>query len=340
MTYLTDGWYAAGWSRDFSRDLKARTIMDRSILFFRTTDGTPRAIGNICPHRFAPLDQGKLVGDAVQCPYHGLQFGASGACVKNPVGNRKVPERASVPSYPVRDKQSIVWIWMGDPARADEARIPDYPMLDSADWVAAEGGYLHCAANYMLMVDNLMDLSHVAFLHPDFGNESMAGGELTVERDGPTVSTGFWMPDTEVPPYLTDRFDPEARIDQWLDMSWRAPASLVINYGATAKGRPREEGFTGWGIHLLTPETATTCHYQFNIVRPAGPDAAAAVAKDHAAQKKAFETEDKPMAEACQRAMGGADFRDLRPVILSSDAAAMRVRQIVDGLMREHSAVA
>ena len=335
MNFIMNAWYSVGWSKDVTRSLTHRRVMGEDMVLFRKENGQVAAIGDICPHRFAPLHQGKLIGDRVQCPYHGLEFASTGKCVKNPVGNKQIPERAAVKAHVVEERQSVVWLWMGDPALADPARIPDYHVLDSPDWVAGSGGYIHCDANYMLMVDNLLDLSHVAFLHPDFGNESMAGGELTVERDGPTVSTGFWMPDTEVPAYLQDRFDPSGRIDQWLDMAWRAPSSLLINYGATRHGAPRDEGFTGWGIHLLTPETATSCHYYFNIVRPAGPGAEEAVARDHASQHKAFSLEDKPMAEACQRAMGSRAFREMNPVVLSSDAAAMRVRQIVDTLLRE-----
>jgi vanillate O-demethylase monooxygenase subunit len=335
MSFLRNQWYVAAWAKEITTDLFHRRILNEHVLIFRRKTGDVAAIGDVCPHHFAPLHMGRLVGDLVQCPYHGLRFDHTGACVENPVGKGKVPKNARVASYKIIERYGLMWIWMGRQELADEGLIPDYSILEDDAWVHATGGYLHCEANYQLMVDNLMDLSHVAFVHPAFGNESMARGELEVERVGDTVAANLWMPSSEVPPYLRDRFDPAKPIDQWLDMKWQAPANLIINYGATKQGSPREQGFTGWGVHFLTPETDMSSHYMFGIMRPNVPGAHAAVASDHEYQKEAFATEDKPMVEACQKIMGTSDFRSLKPILLSCDAAAMRVRAIVEELAKQ-----
>ena len=337
MRVLKDAWYVAAWSADVTNELLGRTILGEPVLLYRKQDGGVAAIGNRCPHRFAPLHLGKLVGDLVQCGYHGLRFDDHGRCVENPVGNCHVPKNAVVPCYRVVERHELIWIWMGEPERADDTTVPDYSIIDDPGWAHAIGGYIHCNANYELMVDNLMDLSHVAFVHPKFGNESMAAGALDVKRNGEAVHANLWMAGSDVPPYLQDRFDGDGHIDQWLDMKWQAPANLIINYGATLPGQPREHGFSGWGIHFLTPETETSAHYHFGIFRKQAPGAEEAVVQDHEAQKTAFGTEDKPMVESCQAMMGTADFRSMKPIILGSDAAAMQVRAVLEKMIQAES---
>src|ERR1700737_1545160 len=122
-TYLRNAWYVAAWSDDLAEgQLLGRTILKEPIVLFRKADGNVAALEDRCPHRFAPLHMGKIVGgDRVQCPYHGLEFDASGACVRNPHGTKSIPPRARVRSYPVTEKHKAIWIWMGS-ERADEQK--------------------------------------------------------------------------------------------------------------------------------------------------------------------------------------------------------------------------
>jgi vanillate O-demethylase monooxygenase subunit len=131
-TYLRNAWYVAAWSDDLVEDkLLARTILKESIVLYRKADGSPAALQDRCPHRFAPLSMGKILpGDRVQCPYHGLEFDQSGACVLNPHGAKNIPSRARVRSYPVVEKHKAIWIWMGDRA-PDHAKVPDFSVLDN-----------------------------------------------------------------------------------------------------------------------------------------------------------------------------------------------------------------
>ena len=164
MRALKNIWYMAAWDDEIPAGrLFHRTVLEKPILFFRDGQGTVRAIGDRCPHRFAPLHLGTLVGDAVQCKYHGLQFGGEGKCVHNPHG--PIPSAAKVPAYPIVERYGAVWIWPGDPALADPATLPAFPVLDPEKFAAGHG-YLKPKANYELESDNIMDLSHIEFLHP------------------------------------------------------------------------------------------------------------------------------------------------------------------------------
>src|SRR5262245_28073206 len=125
--YLHNAWYVAAWSDDLADgQLLARTILKEPVVLYRTADGGVAALEDRCPHRFAPLHMGKIVkGDAVQCPYHGLEFDSSGACVLNPHGTKNIPPRARVRSYPVTEKHKAIWIWMGE-REPDLAKVPDF----------------------------------------------------------------------------------------------------------------------------------------------------------------------------------------------------------------------
>jgi vanillate O-demethylase monooxygenase subunit len=127
--FLKNCWYVAAWAKDVGRELLGRTYLSESVCLYRKEDGTPVAIGDRCPHRFAPLHLGQLKGDVVECPYHGLQFDCSGKCSHNPHGDGKIPAAAKVRQYTLAERHSLLWIWMGDPERADAALIPDYSFL-------------------------------------------------------------------------------------------------------------------------------------------------------------------------------------------------------------------
>ena len=136
MQYLRNKWYQAGWSAELKAgELLHRRLLEEPVLLFRKTDGTAVAMLDRCPHRFAPLHMGKHLGDAVQCPYHGLQFGADGRCIANPHG--PVPGAARIRNFPVAERYSALWIWMGDPAKADPDSIVPFDFNVPGHWGAA-----------------------------------------------------------------------------------------------------------------------------------------------------------------------------------------------------------
>ena len=91
--YLLNAWYAAALSREVQgQGLFHRKILDTSILIYRKEDGTPVAMHDRCPHRFAPLHLGKRQGDDIVCIYHALRFDCTGKCTHNPHGTGLIPK--------------------------------------------------------------------------------------------------------------------------------------------------------------------------------------------------------------------------------------------------------
>lgn len=172
-------------------------MLGEKVALFRLSNGEAAAIGDICPHRFASLAAGAIIQDTLRCPYHGLRFDRSGACVENPHHGGIIPPGASTKSYPVHERHRAIWVWMGAPEDADPSLIPDLSMLDDPALVGTQG-YLHVEADYRFVIDNLMDLTHINYLHPLFGEESLAGdmrvkvaqeGHDVCSRCGTTVAT-------------------------------------------------------------------------------------------------------------------------------------------------------
>ena len=117
MEFLRNTWYVAMWSQDLKAgELVGRTYLNEPVVMFRDPDGRVNAMEDVCPHRLAPLSMGKLVceGKHIRCAYHGLEFDGSGQCVVNPHASGRIPKNSSVRSYPVVEKHSLIWIWMGD----------------------------------------------------------------------------------------------------------------------------------------------------------------------------------------------------------------------------------
>ena len=194
MTFLENSWYAAAWDDEIGDTPLARRILDRPVVLFRGDDGNAIALADRCIHRHAPLSHGRVEGAGIRCGYHGLLFASDGTCIEVP-GQTKVPPGASVKSYPVVERDRFVWIWMGDPARADAASVPDYHWNDDPEWKSVQGRF-HVAGDYRLIVDNLLDLSHVQFVHgATLGTDRIAQFPVEVSRDGDRVHVsiaGSW----------------------------------------------------------------------------------------------------------------------------------------------------
>jgi phenylpropionate dioxygenase-like ring-hydroxylating dioxygenase large terminal subunit len=335
MHVVKNAWYVAAWSSELSNKPRSRTLLGQPVLLVRKRDGTPVALGDRCPHRFAPLHLGTFRDDTIQCGYHGLRFGLDGACVENPTGQGAIPRQARIPSYRVVEKDGLVWIWMGDAAAADIKLIPDFSSLDAPTQRHAKGGYLHIKANYQLMVDNLLDLSHVAFLHPAFGTRSMARGKVDISQDGHILRVNRLMAACDAPSYLLAAAGPDGKVDHWLDMILTMPSSMILAAGATTVGLGRIGGSEVLASHIVTPETDNTTHYFFSISQNVGAGSEADLAHIHEMQKQVFLAEDIPMLEGCQSLMGTTDLWTLKPVLLPTDAGPVHARKWLDQMIHE-----
>src|SRR5436853_3449618 len=129
-----NAWYAAAWSHEIKRELTARTICNKDIVLYRRTDGQAAALEDACWHRLVPLSLGRLKGDDVQCGYHGIEFNSEGRCTFMPA-QKTINPSACVRAFPVIERHRMVWVWPGDPALADPAKMPDFHWNDGTEWV-------------------------------------------------------------------------------------------------------------------------------------------------------------------------------------------------------------
>jgi len=257
--------------QDSDRGKLRRTILDRPVVLFRGPDGTPHSLEDRCCHRGLPLSLGRLGDDTVRCGYHGLEFGFDGACVGVP-GQSTIPPGARVRSYPVVEKWRWVWIWMGDPALADEALVPDYRWNDDPQWTAY-GDVFHVAGDYRLMVDNLLDLSHIQFLHKTtLGAAGDQDAEIEVRRTDDNVFVDRWVMDTAPAPMYALVLGTDANVDRWQKITYAPPSYVVIDAGSALAGTgardgDRSQGAETYSNHTLTPETETSTHYFWHHAR-------------------------------------------------------------------------
>src|ERR1700732_5048542 len=129
--FVRNVWYCAAWSDELSDQLLGRKILNEPILIFRDERRVAKALRDFCAHKLAPLSLGRHLGDRVECPYHGLQFDGNGRCVHNPHGNGVTPRSADIRAFPLVERDTVLWIWMGDPALADPGKIPDCSPINS-----------------------------------------------------------------------------------------------------------------------------------------------------------------------------------------------------------------
>lgn len=339
--FLKNCWYAATWSKDLKTEMVPRTILNQAVIIFRDADGAAAAIEDLCPHRAAPLSRGVVEGGVVQCGYHGLRFNGKGNCVEIP-GQAHIPSGISVRSYPVVERWNTIWIWMGDAALADPAKIPDLQWLDDPAW-AITPGYLFINANYQLLIDNLLDLTHVSYLHKN----TLSGDprEATTPQDTDILPNGVrahrWMMDFTPPPLFAAAGNFPGKVDRWQFSTWTPPSTVVLDIGCARAGTgaergDRSQGISLWSNHLVTPATETSCNYLFCFARNFRLD-------DEKLSQILLEggrvtfLEDTQMLEAQQRNLNGGEIDGL--INIRADGAQIQARRMLDNLIREEQSV-
>ena len=193
--FLREHWYVVAWSDEVGRKPLARVVLGDYLLLYRTEDGRAVALENRCPHRNLPLSEGRLVGDSLECGYHGMTYAPSGACIRIP-GQTAIPAQARVHAYPAVDHIGLVWIWPGDPALADTKKLFSLPPYGAPGWTANKGPYTYIKAAYQQLTDNLLDPAHVSFVHlSSLGSATMADIPVETRQDGDAVTTSRWTLD-------------------------------------------------------------------------------------------------------------------------------------------------
>jgi len=342
--FVKNAWYTAAWAHELGEAPLARRLLNEPVVLFRDSKGQAAALLDSCCHRGAPLSTGKVVEGGIQCGYHGLVFDCSGTCVHIP-GQTTIPKRSKVRSYPVVEKDEIIWIWMGDPEKADPSDILPYPYHnDSRQW-PHKLGMFHVKCNYQLLVDNLMDLTHVGFVHGTTigGEDPSIHTEAKMEVVPGETGLRFtrWMLDSVPPPMFTKAFPFKGNVDRYQRFEFVAPSHIVQHSGAKDIGTGAPEGDLEGGLalrilHTMTPETETSCWYFFSISNGFKQE-------DPTTTQFLFDqltgtlTEDKITVEAQQQRLD--ELGEERLVDIVSDRARVHMRRTVEGLLaREQSA--
>ncbi|QIM48621.1 aromatic ring-hydroxylating dioxygenase subunit alpha [Pusillimonas sp. DMV24BSW_D] len=340
MPFVKNAWYVACWADDVKpNEMFARQLLGEQVVFYRNAAKEVVALQDRCPHRFIPLHRGKLVDDKIECAYHGLQFDCTGKCVKNPHGDGKIPAAARVKRYPVVEKHRMIWIWMGEES-ATEDTIPDYSVMDNTEGFQTSFGYLEIPANYLLMGENLLDLSHITYLHDGYlGSPEQVGADQVVEEVGNEIHCKRWMPNVSIPGIFDLLYRQDGKpVDMWTNMRWLPPSCFLLDTGAHEVGGQREDYGWYYGIHILTPETEKTTHYHFAAAMPPGTDLPAEVdEKFRKLRRYAFEMQDQPIIDAQQKAMGDTEFWDMKPVLLGIDAGPVRMRRTIQKMLQDEA---
>jgi phenylpropionate dioxygenase-like ring-hydroxylating dioxygenase large terminal subunit len=330
--WIRNCWQVIAFSKEIGSTPLARTVCEERVVLYRTGAGDAVALADRCPHRLAPLSFGRVVGNDIQCGYHGMVFDANGHCVRVP-GQDVLPRNARVRKYPLVERHSFAWIWLGDEARADPAAIPDIHWVNDPAW-AAVTGYHHFGANYQLVNDNLLDLSHESFVHEEtIGNESVAEAPCHVTLVGNTVRAHRDMFNIEAPPFYKRTTGFTGRINRWHTANFTPPGINIIENGSMpADAKDKSAALERKVINLIVPETRTSSHYFWAIVRQFSLNDPALDEYIFQGIAKTFD-QDKAILEAQQREIGDDPERANFPVAIRVDAGPIQGRKLVAAML-------
>lgn len=350
-------WYVAAMSHEIgSGDVMSRMICSQPMAIFRAIDGGISALLDRCPHRLYPLSKGRVEGSKLRCSYHGLVFGGDGQCREIP-SQAEIPSNACTTAFPTREAHGLIWVWPGETSLAADTPLPrfetgkgylsglDFSCLDASDiWGVAGPHVLHIDANYMLAVDNLLDLTHTAFVHAEtFDNGGVLGSERVIKPVATEQLTDFFaFKNTMSAPlrqgYLLD--DAVPLFDNFLETYWQAPGVMILVHGAVPEGGDREaEGAIVLNTNILTPATEGSCHYFWaqSVYRNRGDGAVRDLWE--VMTKGAFAEDEEVLANQQQNLerLGSRSMNDDVALILKADKAIVMARRIVSRMIRDEN---
>ena len=341
--FLMDCWYVAAWDHELiDGKLLARTLLDRPVVLYKGDSGKAVALDDRCCHRGAKLSAGRLEGDDLRCMYHGLKFAPSGKCIQIP-GQDNVPPKLGVRSYPVVERDHLVWIWIGDAAKADPAAIIDIPYLHDPAWRGMPG-YLHYDANYLLIVDNLSDFAHLAFVHAKTlgGSEEYAFNTrpVAIER----LERGFrverWHMNANPPPFHRKVVRNNAPIDRRNIGLMHLPGVFLLESMFAPAGSGAEKGNLAGAkqyrnCQFFTPETQRTTHFFWNYLHDYDLHDPTVALSLHDSMVEGF-IEDKAIIEGQQKMLDGDPAFVMNAIV--SDAPLVHFRRTLARLIAEQRA--
>lgn len=274
-----NAWYVAAFIEDIGRELVGRTIVNTPVVLYRKEDGEAVALDGRCPHRHFPLAKSCLKGDTIVCGYHGIAFGPDGECVDVP-SQAHAPKALRVPTYPLVEHGMWLWIWVGEPDKADRALLPSLVELGlEGEGLTPHTMFFHeVPCRYQLLNDNLFDLSHLAFLHgTSIGTLENASTPEELEKRPGFVSSMRHIRGAPTPPIMHKLGTyPTDTIDRSMGMASHLPG---LHCGITRVSYPADHPQAAGQFismnrvyHAITPATPRTCYYHFAVAVEPGVD--------------------------------------------------------------------
>ncbi len=335
--FLRDAWYVAAIDRDLANRPLPVKILNEKIVLYRQTDGMAVALEDACVHRKLPLSMGQIRGDNIECGYHGLLYNGAGECIRIPCADR-IPKGARVRSYPLVSRYGLLWIWMGEPASADASKIFEVPHWGDPAWGVTRGDVMTVNCSYLYMTDNLLDPSHVAWVHPDsFGNTACESTPVEVKVNETGVIASRWMRSTEVAPLYVPFVKFQGLCDRLQHYEVRYPSHALIRAVFVPAGEAgpdaeqHEFAFIMDSYNFLTPvDTEHTQYFWFQMrnVLPDDPEMSRLMADG---VRGAFE-QDRQILNAVQQSFGETQTPSIDIAI---DAAPLRFRRRIRQLIAD-----
>ncbi len=329
--FIRNCWYVIAWDHEVpSVGLFSRTVIGEPILLYRRADRNIVALEDRCCHRLAPLSKGRQEGDHVRCGYHGLKFDSNGICVEIP-GLEKVPPNMRVKSYPLVVKNKWVFVWMGEAQRADQALLPNNFSCDDPKWRNLPG-YMHYDTSYLLITDNLLDFSHLSFVHESTlgGSAEIAQAKPLIEKIPRGIKVSRHVPNVPPPGFYKKFIDIKGNLDRWFIYDFLLPGTLLMSSGGRPAGNPASDMSNTVQLHscqTLTPETENTTHYFFQQSYLADKADDSIVQSIYDSLIVAF-NEDRDMISSQARNISRSPNSKMLP--LAMDSALMQFRRLVD----------
>lgn len=344
-------WYVSALPAELTGKPLSRRILGERLVLFRTASGQAVALEDKCPHRLLPLSRGRVIGEKIQCGYHGAEFSPDGRCIGVP-GQVDLPENVRVKTYPVCEQHGMVWIWMGPPERArDQVPCDIFNFIEQGAWDSMDG-YIHISCDYQLVNDNLADTTHVPFVHPTTLGIRDVSETRSLQRqpqDRPRISLDQEIHDSGISMrmrLLETRLSPSFEnayvrlrgasegepLDFQLDYVFAAPAFWIFSPTTMDVNAPEETGVRTDSMIMITPETEYTSHYFYKTCQKYAPESRSETRYWHEQTTEAF-IEDKHVLEAQQENIGPHDLHDHSLISFRSDMIGFQVRRLVRKLL-------
>ena len=341
--FAKNAWYVACTPDEIDDKPLGRMICGEQMVFYRPQDGQVAALEDFCPHRGAALSLGRVCEGKLVCGYHGLVMGCDGKTVAMP--GQRVGGFPAIRAYPVIERYGFIWVWPGDAAQADPAKLHHLPWAESPDW-AYGGGLYHIKCDYRLMVDNLMDLTHETYVHTtSIGQKEIDETPVTTKTVGNEVITSRFMDGVKAPPFWranlrSNGLPDDQPVDRWQICHFSPPSHVMIEVGVALAGHggyqaPDDKKVSSIVVDFITPETETTMWYFWGMARNFNVRDKNLTAQIKEGQGKVF-AEDTAVLEAQQRNL--TLYKNRKLLMLNIDAGGVQSRRIIDRLIAAEQA--